>query len=89
VRLDAQGERVLLVAHQVVVLLTRYVLEGMDEQGVLALDAEGDVLNCGVTRFAYDEGAKRLRLVSWNEATPLEDEDAPVTAEPDAPGAPR
>ena len=26
------GERVLLMAHQVVVLLTRYVLEGMDEQ---------------------------------------------------------
>ncbi len=87
--LDADGERVLLVAHQVVVLLTRYVLEGMDEEQVLALDAEAEVLNCAVTSYRHDAGAGRLVLDRYNEAAPLEEQDAPVTAEPDAPGAPR
>jgi broad specificity phosphatase PhoE len=54
IRTDAEGERVLLVVHQVVVLLTRYVLEGMDEHQVLALDAEAEVLNCAVTSYSYD-----------------------------------
>jgi broad specificity phosphatase PhoE len=89
IRLDADGERVLLMAHQVVVLLTRYVLEGMDEQQVLALDAEAEVLNCAVTSYRYDADAGRLVLERYNEAAPLEEQDAPVTAEPDAPGAPR
>ena len=89
VRTDAQGERVMLVAHQVVVLLTRYVLEGMDEQSVLELDAEGEVINCSVTSYRYDRDAGRLRLERYNEAAPVEEQDEPVTAEPDAPGAPR
>ena len=89
IRLDAQGERVLVMAHQVVVLLTRYVLEGMDEHAVLALDAEAEVINCSVTAYRYDREAGRLALDRYNEAAPLEEQDEPVTAEPDAPGAPR
>lgn len=89
IRTDAQGERVLLVAHQVVVLLVRYVLEGMDEHQVLALDADAEVINCSVTSYVYDKDAGRLALERYNEATPLEEQDEPVTAEPDAPGAPR
>lgn len=89
IRTDAQGERVLLVAHQVVVLLVRYVLEGMDEHQVLALDADAEVINCSVTSYVYDKDAGRLALERYNEATPLEEQDETVTAEPDAPGAPR
>ena len=89
IRIDAQGERVLLVAHQVVVLLIRYVLEGMDEHLVLALDADAEVINCSVTSFRYDEEAGRLVLERYNEATPMEDQDETVTAEPDAPHARR
>ncbi|MEX2290942.1 MAG: histidine phosphatase family protein [Mycobacteriales bacterium] len=89
IRLDAQGERVLVVAHQVVVLLVRYVLEGMDEAGVLTLDAEAEVVNCSVTSYRYDPGNGRLVLERYNEATPLEEQDEVVTAEPDAPRAPR
>ena len=88
-RLDAQGERVLLVVHQVVVLLTRYVLEGMDEKTVLELDAEAEVINCSVTCYRHDKQAGRMVLERYNEAAPLEEQDEPVTAEPDAPGAPR
>jgi probable phosphoglycerate mutase len=89
IRIDARGERVMLVAHQVVVLLTRYVLEHMDEHSVLALDGEGEVINCSVTAYRYDETSGRLALESYNEAAPLEEQDEQVTAEPDAPRAPR
>ena len=89
IRMDARGERVLLVAHQVVVLLTRYVVEGMDEKTILDIDHEGEVANCSVTSYALDEAEGRLRLVRYNEVPPLEEQDEPVTAETDAPRAPR
>ena len=89
VRLDARGERVLLVAHQVVVLLTRYVLEGMDERQVLDLDAEAEVANCSVTSYRYDQDAGRLRLDRYNEVTHMQEQDETVTAETDAPRAAR
>jgi broad specificity phosphatase PhoE len=89
IRTDAQGERVMVVAHQVVVLLTRYVLEGMDERAVLDLDAQGEVINCSVTSYLYDAENGRLALERYNEAAPLEEQDEKVTAEPDVPGAPR
>ena len=89
IRMDARGERVLLMAHQVVVLLTRYVVEGMDEPTVLDIDAAGEVANCAVTSYVLDEQAGRLRLERYNEVAPLEQQAEPVTAEPDAPVAPR
>jgi broad specificity phosphatase PhoE len=89
IRTDAQGERVMIVAHQVVVLLTRYVLEGMDEHAVLSLDAKGEVVNCSVTSYRYDADAGRLALERYNEAAPLEEQDETVTAEPDVPSARR
>jgi len=89
IRTDAQDKRVVLIAHQVVVLLTRYVLEGMNERSVLDLDAQGEVINCSVTSYLYDGGAGRMALERYNEATPLEEQDEEVTAEADAPGAPR
>ena len=89
IRIDARGERVLLVAHQVVVLLVRYVVEGMDEATVLGIDREGEVANCSVTAYEHDPEVGRLRLVHYNEVAPLEEQDEPVTAEPDTPVAPR
>ena len=89
IRMDARGERVLVMAHQVVVLLVRYVVEGMDEATVLAIDREGEVANCSVTAYEHDVEVGRLRLVRYNEVAPLEEQDEPVTAEPDAPVAPR
>ena len=89
IRIDARGERVLLMAHQVVVLLVRYVVEGMDEATILAIDREGDVANCSVTAYEHDPDVGRLRLVRYNEVAPLEEQDEPVTAEPDVSVAPR
>ena len=80
------GRRVLIVAHQVVVLCMRYLLEGMDEAGILAVDRESNVANCGVTEYAPDQ-AGGLRLLRYNFTVPLEREGAPVTAAPDHPAA--
>lgn len=88
-RIDARDERVLLVAHQVVVLLTRYVLEQMDEQTILAIDAGGDVANCAVTSYVLDRDAGRLALQHYNETTALVNDQTPVTSEPDNAIGPR
>jgi broad specificity phosphatase PhoE len=80
------GKHVLIVAHQVVVLCMRYLLENMDEKTILAIDAEADVANCAITEYAFDanrEGGS-LVLTKYNFVAPLEQEGAPVTSAPDA-----
>jgi broad specificity phosphatase PhoE len=82
------GSRVLIVAHQVVVLCLRYLIEGMDEAQILAIDRAADIANCGVTEYALDPDASvggELRLVRFNFVAPLEEAGAPVTTQPDAP----
>ncbi len=86
VSLHHADKRVLIVCHQVVVLCFRYILEELDEAGVLAIDREAVVLNCGICEYAFepdDEHACVPSLVRYNFAAPLIEEDAPVTAEPD------
>lgn len=85
--LHHSGRRVLISSHQVVVLCMRYLLERLDEAQILAIDAEGDVANCGVTEysFAAEDGKDGgLRLQRYNFVAPLERAGAPVTSEPDA-----
>ncbi|MEP6991629.1 MAG: histidine phosphatase family protein [bacterium] len=84
------GTRVLIVAHQVIVLCLRYLIEELDETQILAIDREAEVANCGVTAYSYnpalgDGGALQLR--AYNVIVPLLDEGAPVTSSPDAPVA--
>lgn len=88
-QLNYAGRRVLIVAHQVVVLCLRYLLEGMDEAGILAVDREGDVANCSVTEYAPDPAGRGMVPVRYNFTVPLEREGAPVTAAPDSPVAAR
>jgi 2,3-bisphosphoglycerate-dependent phosphoglycerate mutase len=86
VALHYGGARVLIVGHQVVVLCMRYLVERMTEEGILAVDREGDVVNCGITEYAFDPDLGMgggLALRRYNYAAPLEEEGAPVTAEPD------
>lgn len=93
---SGNGSRVLIVAHQVVVLCLRYLLENLSEQDVLRIDKEEDVVNCGVTEYRLrrvpgaltsDEAA--LQLMTYNFTAPLDEAGAPITARPDAPSAPR
>ena len=83
------GERVLVVAHQVIVHCMRYLLEDLDEEGILAIDRMGDIPNCALTSYRHDAATGRLALAGVNFLAPLLREGAPVTAEPDAHVAPR
>ena len=86
------GTRVLLVAHQVIVLCMRYLLEGLDEEQILAIDRRGDVANCGVTTYELNhalEAAGALELRAYNFVAPLEDAGAPVTTKRDLPAGAR
>jgi broad specificity phosphatase PhoE len=81
------GERVLLVAHQVIVNCMRYLVENLDEAQILAIDAEGDVPNCAVTSYRLDAEGQHLQPDLVNFISPLVREDTPVTVEADVPAA--
>ncbi|MBC8090239.1 MAG: histidine phosphatase family protein [Phycisphaerae bacterium] len=90
------GSRVLIVAHQVVVLCLRYLLENLTEEQILTIDRENDVANCGVTSYKLQnaKGAlttddAQLQLMTYNFTAPLVASGAPVTSQPDTPVAPR
>lgn len=87
---EHRRERVLVVAHQVIVNCLRYLLERLDEHQILAIDRQDDVPNCGVTFYAFDPSAGRhgkLVLQQANFVAPLEASGTPVTAEKDVPAA--
>ena len=77
------GQRVLVVAHQVIVNCMRYLLESMDEAQILAIDRLADVPNFGVTSYRYDPAQDALVPDMVNFIAPLHAAGAPVTAEPD------
>ncbi len=86
------GERILVVSHQVVVLMFRYVLEHLGEQEILAIDREHELANCSVTSYELEEGRGphgQMALRLFNHVAPLEEAGEPVTTEPDAPVAAR
>jgi broad specificity phosphatase PhoE len=91
IALHYAGRRVVIVAHQVVVLCLRYIIEKMDEAQILAIDAEGDVANCSVTEYRFVEGhrAGEMQLERYNFTVPLEQETVPVTSAKDFPVAAR
>lgn len=87
IALHYAGRRVMIVAHQVVVLCLRYVIEAMSEEQILAIDREGDVANCAITEYRFDPDAGPdggMTLVRYNAVPHLggASKDA-VTAEPD------
>jgi broad specificity phosphatase PhoE len=79
------GERLVCVAHQAVIMVFRYVLEELTEQQLLQIDRHEQVANASVTRYQLaDDGS--FRLVDFNGVAHLEDlQDAPVTEENDVP----
>ena len=86
VSLHYGGRRVMIVAHQVVVLCLRYILENLTEAEVLAIDKRGDVANCAITEYRFDPTHGRdggLLLARYNVTAPMEREQTPVTAAPD------
>jgi ribonuclease H / adenosylcobalamin/alpha-ribazole phosphatase len=85
VSLHYAGRRVMIFAHQVVVLCLRTIIENLDEATILAIDRQGDVANCGVTEYRHVQGVRggTLDLVHYNVTAPVEAEGTPITREPD------
>jgi len=85
-RLDQPGGHVIVVAHQAVILLYRYVLESLTEAEILAIDAQADIANTAVTTYTGD-GTEDLTLAVYNGQDHLPPELR--TTRPDVPAAPR
>jgi broad specificity phosphatase PhoE len=86
VSLHYGGRRVMIVAHQVVVLCLRYVIENLTEAEILAIDREGDIANCAITEYRFDPAAGKdgnLVLARYNVTAPMQADATEVTAEPD------
>ena len=86
------GQRVVVVAHQVIVNCMRYLLEHMDEQQILDIDRQGDVPNCSVTSYRAERHKEEdtvLQLDLVNFIAPLREAATPVTSAPDQPAAPK
>lgn len=87
ISLHYANRRVLIVAHQVVVLCMRYIIENLSEEQILEIDRQGDVSNCGVTEYIAESGKEvggGLVLKRYNFVAPLVEAGAPVTAQKDA-----
>ena len=85
-RLDQPGGYVIVVAHQAVILLFRYVLESLTEAEILAVDAEADIANTAITTYTGDGDAPPT-LTAYNQHDHLPPELR--TTRPDVPAAPR
>lgn len=86
VSLHYGGRRVMIVAHQVVVLCLRYVIEGLSEEEILDIDRAGDVANCSITEYRFDAaqaGDGKLKLQRYNVTAPITEGATSVTAAPD------
>lgn len=80
---EEDGQRVLLVCHDALIMTVRYVTERLDEQQVLAVARDSPVRNLSVTRLARPSGAGVWTLEDYNDVSHLEHEDAPVTHHPE------
>ncbi|MCD5343831.1 histidine phosphatase family protein [Pseudarthrobacter sp. NPDC092184] len=73
------GHRVMLVCHDALIMLFRYVLEGMTEKELLDLAASTSVLNASITRFVRPAGEGPWTLESFNVADHLTEQGVAVT----------
>ncbi len=74
---DHAGRRVLIIAHDAVVLLLRYVIEGIALKDILD---HGPVRNCSVTRWTGESGCGRL--IEYNATTHLSRPPTPAIVPP-------
>lgn len=88
-RRDYHDQRVLLVCHSVLILLCRYLIEGLTDEQILAIDRDVDIANCSVTSYGFDRAPNGAvpTLDLFNYVAPLQDAGEKVTEEKDATGA--
>jgi len=75
----ADGAQVLLVCHDALVLMVRYVCEGLSEAELLDIGAQTPVRNVSITQLAREGGTGAWGLLRYNDVAHLERFGAPVT----------
>lgn len=63
---EEDGTRMLVVTHDAVVMLLRYVCEGLDEQALLELATSTTIVNTGLTRLVRDTRDSSWRVADFN-----------------------
>lgn len=78
-------QRVLVAAHDVVLLLFCYVAEGMDEEQVLERSRTNGLRNAAISRMVRDEDSPTgWRVTAYNEDVHLREQGVDVTDQPGA-----
>ncbi|MEE2522142.1 histidine phosphatase family protein [Pseudarthrobacter sp. J75] len=73
------GHRIMLVCHDAVVLLFRYILEGLSERDILDLAATTTVANASTTTFVRPSGEGAWTLQDFNQTSHLSSLGVTVT----------
>jgi probable phosphoglycerate mutase len=81
VRAEHPGGRVLLVGHEAVVLLVRYLVESLDEAELMAVARSTTIANCSLSAWRAADG--RLMPETFNAVEHLHREDVPPTKQED------
>jgi probable phosphoglycerate mutase len=72
-----------VVTHEVVIIMLRYIIERLDEDAALMLSSQAAIANCSLTAYAVDDSERLIpHAVAWT--APIEDTGTPVTKGPDA-----
>ncbi|MCW2748705.1 MAG: putative phosphoglycerate mutase [Nocardioidaceae bacterium] len=76
---DHSGQRVLLVGHDALVSLLRYVMEEMDEPTLMASVKEITIANCSITSWRQDGRTYEPELFNYVEHLRRDDDARPTT----------
>jgi broad specificity phosphatase PhoE len=60
--LNHADEKILIVTHEVVIRVFRYIVERMTEAEILAIDKASDILNGAVSAYHFDEAKNKFVL---------------------------
>jgi broad specificity phosphatase PhoE len=66
IKTDFAGERVLVVSHEAVLHLFRYIVERMTEEAILEIDRARDIANCSITSYKSEPDARNMILQHEN-----------------------
>ncbi len=75
------GRRVLLVCHDAVTMVIRYVCEGLSEAEIMEVARATPIKNASVTRLVRKDGERLWQLDAFNTVEHLDEHDAPTTAQ--------
>lgn len=63
---DFASENVMIVSHEAVIHLFRYVLENLSEEEILKIDRAADIINCQTISYLFDDDSQKLILEADN-----------------------